>query len=35
MKEILELFTETMTNKIRRIQDKYIWNLSKKSGKVK
>lgn len=33
MKEIIELFTE-MIKKIRRVQDKDLWNLGKKSGKV-
>lgn len=34
MKEIIELSTEAMILKTSRAQDKDLWNLSKKSGKV-
>lgn len=34
MKEIIDLFTETIIKKMGRIQDKGLWILSKKSGKV-
>lgn len=34
VKEIIDLFTETMIKKMGRIQNKDLWILSKKSGNV-
>lgn len=34
VKDIIDLFMETIIKKMGRIQDKDLWILSKKSGKV-